>query len=178
MVRHLLCLNNTDTTFSTIIRGCEGGRPAQALLPFLLGWVILSYVAVQPASAKMQTEALTVVTSTGRHEFQVEVTRTEAEKALGLMFRQHLPRRAGMLFPYDDPFEITMWMKNTYISLDMIFVRKDGVVHRIEKGTEPFSEETISSQGKVSAVLEVAAGVADEIGLRAGDRIEHPFFKR
>ena len=81
-----------------------------------------------------------------------------------------------MLFAYPKSFEITMWMKNTYISLDMIFIRKDGRVHRIEKGTEPFSERVIASQGDVSAVLEVAAGVADEIGLKPGDRIEHAFF--
>ena len=61
-----------------------------------------------------------------------------------------------------------MWMKNTYISLDMMFIKKNGVVHRVAKGTEPFSEEVVASQGDVSAVLEVAAGVADEIGLKPG----------
>ncbi len=95
---------------------------------------------------------------------------------MGLMFRQTMPRRSGMLFAYDKPFEITMWMRNTYISLDMIFILKDGRVHRIAKGTEPFSERVVASQGEVSAVLEVAAGVADEIGLKAGDKIEHSFF--
>jgi len=125
----------------------------------------------------MRQEPLTIVTSTGRHQFKVEITATEADKAMGLMFRQHLPKRSGMLFGYDKPFEITMWMKNTYISLDMIFIKKNGIVHRIERGTEPFSEATISSRGDVSAVLEVAAGVADEIGLKPGDTIEHSFFK-
>lgn len=128
------------------------------------------------ATAAMRQEAMTLVTSTGRYTFNVEITGTEAEKAMGLMFRQSLDRRAGMLFGYDVPTEITMWMKNTYISLDMIFLRKDGTVYRIARNTEPFSEEIVASQGKVSAVLEVAAGVADEIGLKPGDRVEHAYF--
>ncbi|MBU2532363.1 MAG: DUF192 domain-containing protein [Alphaproteobacteria bacterium] len=126
----------------------------------------------------MRKDPLAVVTEQGRYEFIVEVTKTEADRAMGLMFRQTLGRRAGMLFYYDRSFEITMWMKNTYIPLDMIFVKDDGTVHRIAKGTEPFSEAVISSRGNVSAVLEVAAGVAEEIGLKPGDRIEHRYFKK
>jgi uncharacterized membrane protein (UPF0127 family) len=125
----------------------------------------------------MRKDQLIVHTASGRHEFTIEVAETESEKALGLMFRQSLEKRAGMLFSYPRSFEITMWMKNTYISLDMIFIKKNGVVHRIAKGTEPFSEAVVASQGDVSAVLEVAAGVADEIGLQSGDRIEHRVFK-
>ena len=126
--------------------------------------------------AEMRKERVTITTASGRHDFQVEITATDADRSMGLMFRKSLARRAGMLFAYPKSFEITMWMKNTYISLDMIFIRKDGRVHRIEKGTEPFSERVIASQGDVSAVLEVVAGVADEIGLKPGDRIEHAFF--
>ena len=128
------------------------------------------------AQAETRKERLTITTASGRYDFSVEVTNIEADKATGLMFRQSLGKRAGMLFPHAKPTEITMWMKNTYISLDMIFIRKDGCVHRIEKGTEPFSERIVASQGNVSAVFEVAAGVADEIGLKAGDRVEHAFF--
>lgn len=130
------------------------------------------------AYAEMRKDPLTIETSSGRHKFIIEVTKTDADKAMGLMFRQTLGRRAGMLFAYEKPFEITMWMRNTYISLDMIFIKKDGRVHRIEKGTEPFSERVVASQGDVSAVLEVAAGVSDEIGLKPGDKVEHTFFGR
>lgn len=126
--------------------------------------------------AKMRVEPLTIVTQSGRHTFNIEVTESDADKAMGLMFRQSLGRRSGMLFGYEKSFEITMWMKNTYISLDMIFIKKNGTVHHIAKGTEPFSEAIVSSQGDVSAVLEVVAGVADEIGLKPGDKVEHPFF--
>ncbi len=145
-------------------------------LPFLVGWLLLSIALSTAAEAAMRKDQLTIVTSTGRHTFTVEVTETEADRAVGLMFRRQLDRRGGMLFAYDRTFEITMWMKNTYIPLDMIFIKPDGLVHRIAKNTEPFSERVISSQGDVSAVLEVAAGVADEINLKPGDRIEHSAF--
>lgn len=157
------------------------GRPRQrrgllflfkTLLVCVFCWIGFTTSVV----AKMRKEPLTISTSSGQYEFEIEVAESEADKAMGLMFRQTLGRRAGMLFAYERPFEITMWMKNTYISLDMIFIRQDGLVHRIAKGTEPFSEAVVASQGDVSAVLEVAAGVADEIGLKAGDKVEHRLF--
>ena len=146
-------------------------RGARAL-PFLFAglWLFVMLLA-SPTLARTQTEALTIVTSSGRHAFDVEIADSETEKAMGLMFRSSLPRRSGMLFVHDRAGELTMWMKNTFISLDMIFIRGNGVVHRIARGTEPFSEDIISSQGDVTAVLEVAAGVADEIGVKLGDKI-------
>jgi uncharacterized membrane protein (UPF0127 family) len=146
------------------------------ILPFLLRWLILSTFLTPMAHAAMRKETMILVTASGRHALSVEITESQADKAMGLMFRQALGRREGMFFGYSKSFEITMWMKNTYISLDMIFIKKNGVVHRIAKGTEPFSESVVASQGDVLAVLEVAAGVADEIGLKAGDKIEHTFF--
>ena len=93
------------------------------------------------------------------------------------MFRTSLPDNAGMLFFYDTPQEITMWMRNTYIPLDMVFIRSDGIVHRIEARTQPFSESIISSGANVSACLELAGGAAERLGLKPGDRVEHPLFK-
>ncbi len=69
-----------------------------------------------------------------------------------------------------------MWMRNTYISLDMVFIRDDGVIHRIEARTEPLSERIISAGGQVSAVLELAGGAAERLGIKAGDRVRHPVF--
>lgn len=69
-----------------------------------------------------------------------------------------------------------MWMRNTYISLDMIFIRADGIVHRIEAGTEPFSEAVIASHGNVAAVLELKAGIAAKVGLKPGDKVVHRLF--
>jgi uncharacterized membrane protein (UPF0127 family) len=124
----------------------------------------------------MRREPLTLVTATGEHVINVEVAQTAEEKALGLMFRSSLPEQTGMLFPFDAPQEVSMWMRNTYVSLDMVFIRADGGVHRIESRTEPLSERVITSGGPVTAVLELAAGVAARLGLKAGDRVRHPHF--
>jgi uncharacterized membrane protein (UPF0127 family) len=128
------------------------------------------------ADAKMRLETLTLVTGASEHVIQVEVTSTPEEKAMGLMFRTTLADDAGMLFPYTPPQEATMWMRNTYISLDMVFIRGDGIIHRIEANTEPFSERVIASRGTVAAVLELKAGSAARLGLKPGDRVRHPLF--
>lgn len=134
-------------------------------------------VVVPSLDAKMRREPLTLVTAAGEHTIEVEVAETLEEKAVGLMFRRSVPEKTGMLFPYPAPQEVTMWMRNTYVPLDMIFIRADGVVHRIEARTEPFSERTIASQGPVTAVLELAGGAAERLGLKPGDRVIHPHFQ-
>lgn len=131
---------------------------------------------MQPAGA-MRRETLTLLTKQGERVIDVEVTETQQEKAQGLMFRTHLADNSGMLFFYDTPDEITMWMENTYIPLDMVFIRPDGIVHRIEAWTEPFSRNIIYSKGRVSACLELAGGAAERLGLKPGDRVEHRLFK-
>ena len=124
----------------------------------------------------MRRETLTLESQGSRHLIQVEVAETMEEKSRGLMFRAKVPDGTGMLFPYGTPQEITMWMKNTYASLDMVFIRGDGVVHRIETNTEPMSERVIASEGAVTAVLELAAGAAAKLGLKPGDRVLHKAF--
>jgi uncharacterized protein len=132
--------------------------------------------AAPTVDAKMRRESLALITAASEHIIQVEVTSTPEEKAMGLMFRTSLADDVGMLFPYTPPQEATMWMRNTYISLDMIFIRADGIVHRIEANTEPFSERVIASRGPVAAVLELKAGSAARLGLKPGDRVRHPLF--
>ena len=128
------------------------------------------------AQAKMRQDRLTVVTATGKYPIDVEIAETADEKALGLMFRTSLADGHGMLFPHGTPQELTMWMRNTYISLDMVFLRADGTVHRVEERTEPLSDRIIGSQGPVTAVLELAGGWARRHGLKPGDRVHHPLF--
>jgi uncharacterized membrane protein (UPF0127 family) len=125
----------------------------------------------------MRLETLKLITARGTHAIDVEITETPAEKAQGLMFRTSLADTAGMLFFYETPQEITMWMRNTYIPLDMVFIRADGIVHRIEARTEPLSENIVASRGNVTACLELAGGAAERLGLKPGDRVEHRFFK-
>jgi uncharacterized protein len=127
--------------------------------------------------AKMRRETLTLKTTTAEHIIDIEIAQTMEEKSLGLMFRTSVPENTGMLFPYGEAQDITMWMKNTYVSLDMVFIRADGIVHRIAARTEPLSESVISSEGDVSAVLELGAGAAERLGLKSGDLVRHRIFK-
>jgi uncharacterized protein len=125
----------------------------------------------------MRRETLMLRTASGEIPIQIEVTETEQDKAMGLMFRTELAANAGMLFPYAPAQEVTMWMKNTYIPLDMVFIRADGTVHRIQARTEPLSETTIASGGPVTAVLELAGGAAEKLGLKPGDKVVHRHFR-
>jgi uncharacterized membrane protein (UPF0127 family) len=132
-----------------------------------------------PALARMQVEQLVVQPASGApaRTFSVEIAATDQEKAVGLMFRTRLSDTEGMLFHYGREQIITMWMRNTYIPLDMAFITAKGVIHRIEARTEPLSERIISSEAPVAAVLEIAGGAAERLGLSAGDRVLHPLFE-
>ncbi len=129
-------------------------------------------------SVPVQLESLRIVTASGEHTFMVEVARTDEQRARGLMFRQSMPMDRGMLFDFKTEQPVMMWMRNTYISLDMIFITRDGVVINIAENTEPLSERTIPSARPAFAVLELNAGVARKIGLKPDDRINHPLFRR
>ncbi len=124
----------------------------------------------------MRRDTLKLVTAKGEHTINVEITETPAEMAQGLMFRSKLDDNAGMLFLYEHAQEVTMWMRNTYIPLDMVFIRADGTVHRIEVRTQPLSEAIIPSRGAVVACLELAGGAAQRLGLKPGDRVVHQLF--
>lgn len=123
-------------------------------------------------------EPLTIVTSSGRHAFQVEVMRTPDQRARGLMHRQFMPADRGMLFDFKQVEPVAMWMQNTYISLDMVFIRADGTVARIAERAEPLSTRTIPSGEPVLSVLEINGGIAEKLGIKPGDKVEHPLFKR
>lgn len=128
------------------------------------------------ATANQTSERLTLVTASGRHDIRIEVADTDEKKQVGLMFRTSLDDGYGMLFPYPKPQEISMWMRNTYVSLDMVFIRADGIVHRVERNTEPMSEKIIASNGPAAAVLELKAGAAAHYQIVPGSKIEHPRF--
>jgi uncharacterized membrane protein (UPF0127 family) len=83
-----------------------------------------------------------------------------------------------MLFDFQRMAPVSMWMQNTYIPLDMLFIRADGTIARIEEHTEPLSTRTIPSGEPVLGVLELNAGTSSQLGIKAGDRVEHPMFKR
>ena len=121
-------------------------------------------------------QPLEIVTKSGVQVFSVEMATTEEEKTTGLMYRKELPDGKGMLFDFSPEQEVSMWMKNTYISLDMIFIRADGRILRIAENTEPMSTKIIPSGGLAKGVLEVIAGTAQKYGIAPGDRVAHPLF--
>jgi len=129
---------------------------------------------VSPASPEQ--EVVKVVTRNGDKTFTAEIADTPGQRARGLMFRTQLPERHGMLFGFGRDQEIRMWMKDTLIPLDMIFIQSDGRIRRIEENTEPGSLRPIASDGSARAVLEVKAGTAKKYGLGPGDRVVYPLF--
>jgi uncharacterized protein len=138
-------------------------------------------VAGGEACAAEKKETVFVETKIGdkvaQREIRVEVMRSAAERARGLMYRRNLGDNDGMLFLFGQEQELSMWMKNTYVGLDMVFIKADGRILRIEKDAEPLSERVIASEGPASAVLEITAGGADRLGLKPGDRIQHAELK-
>jgi uncharacterized protein len=122
-------------------------------------------------------EPLSITSASGKHEFQVEVMRTDEEQQRGMMYRRSLADDKGMLFPFPNERVATFWMQNTYVSLDMIFIKSDGSIQRIEKRAEPLSPRTISSGAPVLAVLEVIGGLSDKLGIKPGDKVSYPTFK-
>jgi uncharacterized membrane protein (UPF0127 family) len=121
-------------------------------------------------------DTLEIVSKTGVHPFAVELAVSDEQREHGLMFRRELPEGRGMLFKFEPDQVVTMWMHNTYIPLDMIFIRGDGRILRIAENTTPQSDRIISSGGAARGVLEVIAGTARKLGLAPGDRVAHPWF--
>ena len=142
-------------------------------------WLAVALVAVFAAQAPARAanfSTLEIATKTGVHIFSVEMATTEEERQKGLMYRKELADGKGMLFDFSPEQQISMWMKHTYISLDMIFIRADGRISRIAENTETESTAIISSGGLARAVLEVPAGTAQKYGIAPGDRVSHPLF--
>ena len=130
-------------------------------------------VAAGPARpAGLQT--LEIASKTGVHVFSVEVVDNDADRAKGLMFRKELPEGKGMLFDFHSDQNVSFWMENTYIPLDMLFIRGDGRILSIAENTEPLSTRIIPSGGPVRLVLEVIAGTARKLGIAPGDKVASP----
>ena len=125
-----------------------------------------------------ELQPLEIASKSGVHVFAVEMAVTPEEQAKGLMFRKQLPEGQGMLFDFHHEQPTSFWMKNTYIPLDMIFIRADGRILSIAENTVPLSEALVPSGGPVRAVLEVIAGTCKKLGIAPGDRVKHPIFGR
>lgn len=142
-----------------------------------LGCICL-WLALTVSAFAAERSALTVVTAKGEHVFQVEVADTNETRAQGLMFRTEMAPDAGMLFDFKAEQPVYFWMKNTYLPLDMIFIRANGTVARIEANTVPLSERSVPSGSPVRYVLEINAGRSAAIGLKPGDVVRHAIIGR
>ena len=141
--------------------------------------MLFAYATVAQAEPLSMFERTTLVIETekGRHEFNVELALTQAEQMQGLMFRRRLAADAGMLFYHQRDLEARMWMRNTFLPLDMLFVAADGRIVHIAERTVPKSLTPISAGQPVRAVLEVNAGTVRRLAIKPGDRLIHPLFE-
>jgi uncharacterized membrane protein (UPF0127 family) len=138
-------------------------------------FAVLAVAFVAPAYAAGEA-ALEIVTKTGVRAFTVELATNDDERERGLMYRKELPEGRGMLFDFQHDRPVAFWMRNTYIPLDMIFIRGDGRILSIAENTQPLSDALVPSGGPVRAVLEVIGGTARKLGIAPGDRVESPVF--
>lgn len=138
--------------------------------------LIAAFHLLMSAASALPRSDLLVETASSQFRFEVEIADDPSERAQGLMFRESMADNAGMLFLYPAPQQVQFWMKNTPMSLDIVFVRVDGTIARIAARTTPFSEEMILSGESVIAVLEVKGGMMQQLGVRIGDRLRHPAY--
>ena len=132
---------------------------------------------VAGALARGELDTLAVRTAKGELELKVELALTPQEQSRGLMFRKELAPLHGMLFNFPTEAPVTFWMQNTPLSLDMLFIDRHGTVKHVHARAEPLSEKTISPPMPVQAVLEIAGGEAERLGIKVGDRVVHRFFR-
>jgi uncharacterized membrane protein (UPF0127 family) len=151
----------------------------------ILGFLLIALCLAQAGPARAQNALATfergeleIETGDGTpHLFQIELATAPEQQSQGLMFRRSLAPDAGMLFVYPSDRTITMWMRNTLIPLDMVFIAADGRIVKVAQRTVPMSLATISSGGPARAVLEVNGGTAARLGLKPGDQVVHPAFQ-
>ena len=139
--------------------------------------IVASFLlAASPAVHALSVEQLEIVTKGGVRVFEVEMAVTPEEQEQGLMYRRELADGKGMLFDMGEERPAVFWMKNTYVSLDMIFIRADGSIASIAENTTPLSEARVYSGAPVRGVLEVVAGTAKRYGIVPGDKVGHRLF--
>ncbi len=123
-----------------------------------------------------EPKPLSIVTEDGTHEFMVDEAKTYDQQARGMMFRESMESDSGMIFEFEEPKVATIWMKNTSIPLDILFVRSNGKILKIEHSHAPYTLRSASSEAVIASVVELKGGEAKARGIRPGDTIKHPFF--
>ncbi len=140
---------------------------------------ILSFLILGGAAwAECRADRVSVRNDQAEIRFDVELAITPQERSRGLMFREHLPNRSGMLFVFDPPQRVAFWMKNTLIPLDMIFLDQTGTVTRVHQGAIPGDLTQIEGGDSVYAVLEINAGLSARYGIAPGTQMQHEVFSQ
>lgn len=149
---------------------------ARRTAPNLLAAALVLLAAT--AAFAFQKSSLEIASKSGTHRFEIELAISPQEQELGLQFRKELPEGQGMLFDFGREETASFWMKNTFVPLDIIFIRGNGEIAHIAENAVPLSLDLIPSGGPARAVLEVIGGTSRKLGLAAGDRVSHPIFKQ
>jgi len=160
-----------------------------AVVSLMVGVLLMLFLPVPPNAQtqhraktaqimNMSTTPLNVQTQDGQKiEFDVFVADTADEREMGLMYVQSLPQDQGMIFDFQTPQRVAFWMKNTLISLDILYIGADGRIRQIFDNAKAGSEEVMFSDGKMRAVLEINAGLSKKLGIQPGDLVKHSLFK-
>ena len=150
--------------------------PPKRLAGALAALLLIAGMSALAASITFEEAPLTIDAGSGQFEFQVEMAVSPEQRGLGLMFREDLAEDRGMLFDFGRLQRASMWMRNTYVPLDMLFIDPEGRITQIAADIRPLSDAVIASREPVRAVLELRAGVTAKLGIRPGDRVVHPLF--
>jgi uncharacterized membrane protein (UPF0127 family) len=154
-------------------------RPSLYFAVFSMVAAMCFFAMISPSAwAEGRIETVTIETATSAVHFDCEIMRTDVEREQGLMFRPYLPELRGMLFDFGEERPVQMWMKDTLIPLDMLFIRANGTIARIIANAEPYSTRVLPSGEPVLAVLEINAGLAAKYKIEAGARVTHPLFSQ
>lgn len=150
-------------------------RDMLGLLALLPAAALAQEPDIKQAQPELPKERLVIATRDGKeHVFNVEVAKTPEQQTVGLMFRTAVPPDGGMLFDWSRPRESHMWMRNTLVPLDMVFINEDGTIRSIAENTVPESLAVVDSRGPVRATLELAGGTTERLDIRVGDKVLAP----
>lgn len=151
-------------------------RSLRVLVAIAVAALMPALVAAAAGSVTFEESSLAIEAAHDRFEFQVEMAVSPEQRRQGLMFRESLEEDHGMLFDFGKPQRASMWMRNTYVPLDMLFIDAEGHITQIAANTQPLSDAVVASREPVRAVLELRAGVSAKLGIKPGDRVIHPLF--
>lgn len=139
----------------------------------LLGGSFAVSAQEEPMRVPVDAQALKIQTASGEKSFGLEIADTDHKRSAGLMYRKDFPADRAMIFVFGEERPVMMWMANTPLPLDMLFVRNDGSIARVAENTVPFSKDIVASGESVAFVIEVNAGIAAKLGIKAGDTVKH-----